>query len=132
MGHIVSDEFDGEHQAHPPSPEGHPTVGTPPNWLQLVIAGLLALSALMIWAGMSPEESYADLRASIEDLDDANNQQAQGAPQQAVVNGWTTIEYLNLLSTQQEQSDDRRDALILVGLVGGAAAIATRRDKVTR
>lgn len=48
--------------------------------------------------------------------------------QQEVVNGWTTIEYLNLLSEQQEQSNNRLDALLLLALLGGAVARATSRS----
>jgi hypothetical protein len=112
-------------------PQGERPGSTSPNWVRFVIAGLLAVAALGIWGGMAPEDSYTDVRASIESADDANNERTEGAPQQAVVNGWTTIEYLNLLSTQLEQSDDRRDALLLVGLLGAAAAIATRRGSAT-
>lgn len=52
----------------------------------------------------------------------------EGAPQQEVVNGWTTIEYLNLLSKQQEQSSERLDALLLLALLGGSAALITSRS----
>jgi hypothetical protein len=88
---------------------------------------ILVLAAIALWFGMAPEDSYEDVRADIESTDDLNNASTDGAPQQAVVNGWTTIDYLELLSIQQEESDDRRDSLFLLALVGGAVGMATWR-----
>jgi hypothetical protein len=40
-------------------------------------------------------------------------------PQQEVVNGGTTIEYLNLLSVQQEHDNNRHHALLFLILISG-------------
>jgi hypothetical protein len=97
-------------------------------WVRRVAGVLLAGVALLIWFDMAPEDnSYESARTAIEASDDANNILAEGAPQQEVVNGWTTIEYLSLLSEQQEQSNSRLDALILLALIGGSVALATSR-----
>jgi hypothetical protein len=52
---------------------------------------------------MAPDEPYEEVRAS----------------------SGSTVEYLDLNSVQQERADDRRDALLVIGLVGVGAAIAT-------
>jgi hypothetical protein len=87
----------------------------------------LVIAAIAIWFGLAPANSYADDRAEISRIDDRNNAATDGAPQQDVVNGWTTIDYLELLSVQQEESDNRRDTLLLLALVGGAFGLATVR-----
>lgn len=87
-----------------------------------LVAALVAILAVF-WLASGPEDtSFADARDEIESMDDLNNESTAGAPQQEVVNGWTTIEYLNLLSTQQEHENNRRDALLLLMLVSGLAA----------
>lgn len=103
------------------------TTSNPARASQIVVGTLMAVAALLTFFSMAPDEPYEDTRSSIEATDDANNARTEGAPQQAVVNGWTTIEYLNLMSTQQENADNRGDALMLIALIGGGAAIATSR-----
>ena len=70
---------------------------------RLVIGVLTAAAALTTYFAMAPDEPYAEVRAS----------------------SGSTAEYLDLISVQQERADDRRDALLTIGLVGGGAAIAT-------
>ena len=87
-----------------------------------LVATLVAVLAIF-WFASGPEDTpFADARDEIESIDDLNNESTAGAPQQEVVNGWTTIEYLNLLSTQQEHENNRRDALLLLILLSGLAA----------
>ncbi len=92
-------------------------------------AGLLAVTAVWISLGMAPAQPDqpvdADFKiAQIEDMDDANNEITEGAPQQAVVNGWTANELLKLLVQQNAQQsreqprDDRPTALLLIGVLG--------------
>ncbi len=71
---------------------------------------------------MGPSD-YDRMREQIEDRDDRNNSETSGAPQQQVVNGWTTNEYLELLSVQAEESNARRDALLLLGLIGAGTVL---------
>lgn len=95
----------------------------PGLWVLRALAVGMAAALLSVWFGMSPETDYEEIRSSIEDNDDANNAMTEGAPQQAVVNGWTANEYLELLSLHQEESDDRRDAMLLLALLGGAVGV---------
>ena len=111
--------------------EGKPTFApgkmppSGPDWSKVavpLVASFIAVLAIF-WFAASPEEApFADTRDEIESIDDLNNESTEGAPQQEVVNGWTTIEYLNLLSTQQEHENNRRDALLLLILLSGLAA----------
>lgn len=99
----------------------------------LVVIGAVGAFLLFQPDTSGSEISYAEQREAIAEADDANNDRTEGAPQQAVVNGWTTIDQLELLSIQQEesdirreQSDNRRDALLLLLVVGVALAAARR------
>lgn len=95
-------------------------------------AALLVALAVGVWFGMAPEASdhRSDVTA-IEADDDANNARADGAPQQAVVNGWTTTAYLRLLSTQLDEvsaadtQDERPGAMLGLCVVGIALMAAT-------
>jgi hypothetical protein len=87
-----------------------------------LVAVLIALIGIW-WVAATPEDgAFKEARDGIESIDDLNNESTAGAPQQEVVNGWTTIEYLNLLSTQQEHESNRRDALLLLILLSGLGA----------
>jgi hypothetical protein len=98
-------------------------------------AAALVLAALGVWFGMQPETddapNYANDVAAIEASDDANNEIADGAPQQEVVNGWTTTAYLSLLSKQAEEAaapaprDDRPAAMLGLCVAGIALLAAT-------
>ncbi|WP_435768726.1 hypothetical protein [Nocardioides sp. SYSU DS0651] len=83
---------------------------------------VLVFIALGLFFGMGPSD-YDRMREQIEDRDDRNNSETSGAPQQQVVNGWTTNEYLELLSVQAEESNARRDALLLLGLIGAGTVL---------
>jgi hypothetical protein len=84
---------------------------------------LIALAAIGVWLFMAPQpgETVAqDKRVSqINDEDDANNAMTEGAPQQEVVNGWTSVAYLELISDQLNTTPepDRRPAALLTLLV---------------
>lgn len=90
----------------------------------------LLAAAIAVWFGMAPDSpDNSKLISSIESGDDANNTIAEGAPQQAVVNGWTNLEYLHLISKQLDEAssaevrDDRPEAML--GLcVAGIALLA--------
>ncbi|NPC42946.1 hypothetical protein [Nocardioides sp. zg-1230] len=119
----------GQQAAPPPpakpvfAPGKSPSGGA--DWRKIVVPLVAALVAVLaVWAYTAAPEggAFADARSDIESMDDANNARTEGAPQQEVVNGWTTIEYLNLLSTQQEHDNDRRDMLLLLMLLSGLTA----------
>ncbi|WP_157719907.1 hypothetical protein [Microlunatus sagamiharensis] len=88
---------------------------------------ILLLAAAAVWFGMAPEApDPASTIAVIERTDDANNANASGAPQQAVVNGWTTIDYLRLLAQQSDAASARQDrsTAMLTLCVAGIALLA--------
>jgi hypothetical protein len=82
---------------------------------------LLACAAVLVWAFMGPEritaEDHADRLGEIAADDDANNEFTEGAPQQEVVNGWTSINYLELIAEDVNQLPDNRPAALLTLLV---------------
>lgn len=88
---------------------------------------VLALAAVVIFFAGRPDSvevnDHSFSRISIESDDDANNSRTQGAPQQQVVNGWTTNAYLRLISQQLDQVgalvpiDERPAALLLLGVL---------------
>ncbi|RYC04897.1 hypothetical protein [Nocardioides zhouii] len=82
---------------------GGATTVHPMEVVRLAIGVLLAAAALTTFFVMAPDEPSEETRASRD----------------------TPVEYLALISVQQQQADDRRDALLLIGLVGLGAAIAT-------
>ena len=72
---------------------------------RLVIGVLMAAAALTTFFAMAPDEPYGETRSSAR----------------------TANDHLDLISAQQERSDDRRDALLVIGLIGAGAAVATTR-----
>jgi len=79
---------------------------------------------------------WAGTAQSINSRNSANNNNTSGAPQQTVVNGWTTIDWLELISEQifeMEQSnhsrtshDNRVPTLLLLLLLGASLDWATK------
>jgi hypothetical protein len=98
------------------------------------------VAALAVWFGMAPDvPDHASQIAAIEANDNVNNASTAGAPQQAVVNGWTTIDYLQLLAQQSDElasgsvRDDRPTAMIGLCVAGIALlALTTRPDAGAR
>ena len=94
-------------------------------------AVVLLVAAVWVWFNLAPaaEPDHSSVRLSINAADDRNNAGAQGAPQQAVVNGWTNLAYQELISEQLDTNasyshrDDRAPAML--GLcVAGIALLA--------
>lgn len=89
---------------------------------------LLAAAAIAVWFALAPDETDApdnsSRLASIEAEDQSNNEIADGAPQQTVVNGWTEHNYLALISDQLDENaapaaqDERPAALLGLGVLG--------------
>lgn len=101
-----------------------------------IIGGILVFAAVAVWFLMAPEDeapSFGNARGTIESDDDSNNEMADGAPQQAVVNGWTANNYLALISKQLEEArnhdaepaDPRLPAIMLLGVLGLAVLLIT-------
>jgi hypothetical protein len=103
-----------------------PVAATNSNATARVVATLIVMAAIGAFFLSSQGPTYEEQRDEIASVDNANNQDTTGAPQQDVVNGWTTIDYLELLSVQQEESNNRRDFLLVL-LVSGVAIAAARR-----
>jgi hypothetical protein len=81
---------------------------------------ILAVAAIGIFFGMAPESHASDVSA-IMMADSADQARAQGAPQQTVVNGWTTRNLLELISQQLDANQDPRPAALLTLAVLGLA-----------
>lgn len=102
-------------------------------------AVVLVAAAATVWFTMEPEApatlDHSVEAAAIEVEDDANNELTDGAPQQTVVNGWTTNAYLALISSQMDAAsrpaprDDRPAAMLGLCVVGIAFLIATTRTR---
>lgn len=94
----------------------------------------LLAAAVAVWFGMAPESPDHSVKiSSIESGDDANNALTEGAPQQTVVNGWTNLEYLRLISKQMDEAssapvrDDRPEAMLGLCVAGIALLALTSR-----
>lgn len=137
-----SSEQDSQPRQRPASPEATRVQAHAGNLMTLIrrLGAVTLLAAVIaVWFGMAPEvPNHASQIARIEATDDSNNARTAGAPQQAVVNGWTTIEYLQLLAQQSDElasasvRDDRPGAMLglcvagiaLLALTSGTAAPA--------
>lgn len=97
-------------------------------------SGFLAFMAVVVWFAMAPEEHAVSSTSShdrsitqaLEEFE-LNNQNAQGAPQQQVVNGWVARDLLSVVAAQQndliaasasQTPDPRVPALLMLGLFG--------------
>lgn len=107
-----------------------------------IVGGILVLAAVAVWLLMAPDDnapSFGNARGTIESDDDRNNGLADGAPQQAVVNGWSANKYLELISKQLEEArnhdaevaDPRLPALALLGVLGLAVVLITSERSTT-
>ena len=103
--------------------------------IRRVGAVVLLAAGVAVWFGLAPQEvetpDNESSRDSINETDDGNNILTDGAPQQSVVNGWTTIDYLELLSEQldeaaahDEDMADQRPAALLGLCLAGICLIA--------
>ncbi|QAY63243.1 hypothetical protein ET495_08290 [Xylanimonas allomyrinae] len=99
------------------------------------VAALAAIVVFVAGAPAEPEATRHDATiAAIEADDNANNARTEGAPQQQVVNGWTTIAYLGHISDQVDDlpgrlaasNDGRPAALLLIGVLTAAFHLGTK------
>ncbi|WP_344951660.1 hypothetical protein [Terrabacter ginsenosidimutans] len=91
---------------------------------------LLAVAALWIFFGLAPKNVTLDASARVASVmaaDASNQSRAEGAPQQAVVNGWTARDLLEIIATQQQPQprDERPAALLTLAVVGIALGLLT-------
>lgn len=85
-------------------------------------AVVLALAALIVCFAMAPssEDFQSQVSAVMAD-DDLNQRRAEGAPQQAVVNGWVARDLLQIIARQLDSPHDHRPAALLTIAVLGLA-----------
>ncbi len=117
-------------------------------------AAVLAIAAIAVWFLMAPEEPETPVVQTQEQVTDRsreieealadyelNETLTQGAPQQAVVNGWVTKDLLTIMARQQNDAltraqepppvptvvpnDERIPALVGLLVLGLALAVAT-------
>lgn len=95
---------------------------------RLRIGGLivLALLAIGVFMSSSPRGYGSDISGSIS-VDELNEESAQGAPQQTVVNGWVARDLLEIIAKQNDErsSDDRVPALLTIAVLAGIWTVLT-------
>lgn len=94
-------------------------------------AVVLVVAAIAVWFGLKPSDSALNMDsiqiAAIMADDQANQERAEGAPQQTVVNGWTARNLLEVIAQQgttPAADQDQRPAALLVLTVIGVALLA--------
>jgi hypothetical protein len=104
-----------------------PTVHWNTALIRRVGAIVLAAAAVMVLFGMAPEHTTSPSMISAALSDDQLNQSnAQGAPQQAVVNGWTARDLLTIIARQGEEArDDRPTVFAFLALLGVLLFVGT-------
>ena len=115
------------------------------NAVRKLGAILIALAAVVVWFAMAPgstseptldAETSASAIESIMTNDVVDQGRAEGAPQQAVVNGWTSRDLLEVLAKQGAVSgaedDNRPAALLLLAVIGVALILFTSGIEETR
>jgi hypothetical protein len=93
-----------------------------------------ALAALIVIVALAPNDTVTSSDISKVMVEDALNQaRTQGAPQQAVVNGWTARDLLELAAKQGVEARDHRPAALLTLLVlGMCLGLATSEPRAPR
>lgn len=95
---------------------------------------VLAIAALIVIVALAPNDTVTSGDISKVMVDDTLNQaRTEGAPQQAVVNGWTARDLLELTAKQGVEARDHRPAALLTLLVlGMCLALATSEPGAPR
>ncbi|WP_156253082.1 hypothetical protein [Pseudactinotalea terrae] len=95
----------------------------------MVGSAIIAIVAILTLAFLGPQDDTTDgssERMIIWIDDEANQERTQGAPQQQVVNGWTSNALLDLISTQLDEPHDDRPAILLaLGVILLGLSVAT-------
>jgi hypothetical protein len=113
--------------------------------IRLIGFGCIGVLALIIFLSGGPSQNdheplsginWEDTVESIDNRNRTNNANASGAPQQTVVNGWTTIDWLELISEQLNELphqnqvttniDNRVPSLLLLLVLGACFEWATK------
>lgn len=109
--------------------------------IRLIGFGVLATLSILIFLVGGPRDSFGSteqgnweaVAESINSRNRINNSNTSGAPQQTVVNGWTTVDWLELISEQVQTNVDRRvPALLLLLVVGACFEWATKDLKLEK
>lgn len=90
---------------------------------------------MLLWFGMAPDSREASFEEAISEallVDTANNARTEGAPQQAVVNGWTAKDLLTVIAREGAQPSDERPAALLVLVVVGIAGMIAMSPRTER
>jgi hypothetical protein len=84
-----------------------------------VAAILLGLSAVVVWFALKPADHSSDIESALT-LDKVNAASAESAPQQQVVNGWTSRDLLTVIAKASDGSgrDERVPTEIALGVIG--------------
>ncbi|SNT01419.1 hypothetical protein SAMN06309944_1772 [Micrococcales bacterium KH10] len=102
--------------------------------LKMIVIIIGAAMALTVWIGATQSTgdstNYGSQISTIRAAKNLNDAAAQGAPQQSVVAGWATVDYLELVATQLDESAAQQNAqlrlhsdLLLIALLTGAGLL---------
>ena len=98
---------------------------------------VLAVAAVVVFFAMAPQSANENVRSDVSAAlaDDSLNQgRAEGAPQQAVVNGWAARDLLAIQAraiADQNPPDGRPAALLLIAVLGVMLGLATSGGSAT-
>ena len=97
-------------------------------------AAVLAAAALGVLFGLAPKDAVTSGDIAVVMAGDRINQDsADSAPKQTVVNGWTARDLLELVARQEvAASDPRPTALLTIGILALCLAIATSDASTAR
>ena len=106
----------------------------PSSSFRRIAALVLIVAAFAVWVGMAPDSGKYDAQVT-KALSNAssNEDTADSAPQQQVVNGWVARDLLAIIARQQSDADHREAALLalLIVAVGvGVLAAEAGRSRV--
>lgn len=105
-------------------------------WVRRVGGVVLGIVAVVVFFAMAPDEPSGAASGNEVDMimadDEANQGLTDGAPQQAVVNGWAHRDLLEFIAREQLSQnavdpDERPAALLLLGVLGVVLHLATSR-----
>lgn len=104
---------------------------SPKGAVRLAAAIIASIAAILVWTSAQTvadknADSFKKAITEARAMQTINESTADSAPQQQVVNGWSTVDFLEVLAKQDNAPrDDRPAALLMIGLLLGATFVAT-------
>lgn len=92
--------------------------------LKIVVVVLGMIATVVVWIPSLSASDHATEIATVRLTKDLNDTSAQGAPQQSMVAGWATVDFLELVTTQLDEThaeQRRQSSLLFIAIVTGSA-----------